>query len=82
MKIYAVTFLEYTNSMQIAVKDKSGNYLDVTNPFLVQESDITRIATFGNGIKELTYVGTLANLNNISSEYKFPNTDDDDISKI
>ena len=65
MKIYEVTFLEYTNPMKNTVKDKYDNYLDVTRPFLIKECDITRISSFGGGIKELKYVGTLVEIKDV-----------------
>lgn len=60
MKIYEVTFIEYTNSMKNTVKDEKGNYLDVSEPCLITEDSIARISSFGKGIRELKYIGTLA----------------------
>lgn len=80
MKIYEVTFLEYTNPMKNTVKDKYDNYLDATAPFLIKECDITNVAAYGKGIKELKYVGTLTELTNLSSEHQ--NFEEDDISLL
>ena len=59
IKIYELIFIRYTNSMRSQVKTQEGEYLEITNPFLIKECDIEAIKKYGGGIKELKYVGCL-----------------------
>lgn len=59
MKLYKVTFINYTNPLKNAVKDSDNNYIDTSKPLIIKETDIEKIMKYGNGIKELEYVGDL-----------------------
>lgn len=65
-RIYAVTFLEYTNALRNCVSYNPTNEIgkaeyiyteQVTGKILVSENNIDRIKKFG--IKDLTFVGYL-----------------------
>lgn len=65
-RIYAVTFLEYTNALRNCVSYNPTNEIgkaeyiyteQVTGKILVSETNIDRIKKFG--IKDLTFVGYL-----------------------
>lgn len=60
-KIYAVEFMNYTNYSHDTVCDEStGIYLGVTkNPFLVRESDLPKYQKYGEGYREIKYVGNM-----------------------
>ncbi len=68
-KIYAVTFLSYTNAMKDTVSDWDGkstfeigtiNYLDVGHhSFLVREEDLSYFQKFGQGYADIHFVGYL-----------------------
>ena len=66
MKIYSVTFNEYTNYAKDTVSNGetigSGNvpYVHVGNqPFLITEEQIIAASKYGKGIKEMIFVGNL-----------------------
>lgn len=68
-RIYAVTFLEYTNALRNCVSYNPTNEIDKaeyiyteqgTGKILVSETNIDRIKKFG--IKDLTFVGYLPEL--------------------
>lgn len=67
-KIYAVTFVRYTNAMKDTVSDWDGvstthfhdRYLKVEpGPFLVREEDLPYYQKFGGGFQDLHLVGYL-----------------------
>jgi hypothetical protein len=68
-KLYAVTFNQYTNSsmdtVQRKFKDedgtiKGGAYLNVPKEgLIITEKSIGKITEYGNGIRDLHYVGKL-----------------------
>ena len=63
-KIYSVTFNQYTNCMKdtVSVKNDDGtyDYLDVgDSPLLIREEEIEKYRHWGEGIKDLHYVGEL-----------------------
>jgi hypothetical protein len=64
-KIYAATFIQYTNCMHDTVATNSESikdekYLDVTDgPILIREEDIEFYKQFGNGFDTLKFVGYL-----------------------
>ena len=66
MKVYEVTFNRYTDNTQTAV----ANNIDVVmetpmilclekKPFLITESQISDVMNFGDGIRELKFIGNL-----------------------
>ena len=60
VKIYAIEFNEYTNYSKNCVSDGNGEYIDIDNgPFLIREDEIEKYRQFGDGIRTLTYVGTM-----------------------
>lgn len=67
-KIYSVEFMTYTNCMQDTVSDWDGKgspslkdikYLDVGHNFLIKESEIEKYKKFGQGYRNLKFVGEL-----------------------
>lgn len=62
-KVYSVTFMEYTNVLQNTVSDKNPDrskvrYLDVSGySFLVCESKLDTYRKYGNGYKDVKFVG-------------------------
>lgn len=63
-KVYAVTFMQYTNCLQDTVSDSNKdwsklNYLNVGHNFLIKESDIEKYRVYGNGYRSLTFVGEI-----------------------
>ena len=59
-KLYEVTFMQYTNPTKDKVKSEDGKeYIDTDKPLIIKEEDIDRIRKYGNGIKELKYIGQL-----------------------
>lgn len=59
-KIYEVTFMEYENeNYKTYVTTEYNDGLDIGVPCLVKECDIEYIRKYGNGIRELKYVGEL-----------------------
>ena len=66
VKMYKVTFRTYTNSCRNVIRhDKSSlDYLDVTNDYtgdegylIIREDEIEKYQQYGNGIKEMEFVG-------------------------
>lgn len=63
-KVYAVTFMQYTNFMNDTVSDNNKdwsklNYLNVGQNFLIKESDIEKYRVYGGGYRSLTFVGEI-----------------------
>lgn len=63
-KVYAVTFMKYTNCMNDTVNDMNNdyrklNYLNVGHNFLIKESDIEKYRVYGGGYRSLTFVGEI-----------------------
>lgn len=63
-KVYAVTFMEYTNFLNDTVSDGNKdwsklNYLNVGHNFLIKESDIEKYRVYGHGYRSLTFVGEI-----------------------
>ena len=58
-KLYAVTFIKYTNYCKNCVSDEDGNYIDIPEdgPFLIREKDIEKYMKFGGGFESLKFVG-------------------------
>ena len=62
-KVYSVEFMTYTNCMRDTVSDGNKNigeteYLDLGKEnFLIRESELDYYKNFGNGFRELTFVG-------------------------
>ena len=68
-KVYAVEFMEYTNCLNDTVSDWNGespfefgntNYISVgKNNFLVRESELDFYRKFGQGYRNITFVGNM-----------------------
>lgn len=59
-KIYAVTFMSYTNCFNNTVwNEDEGKYLMVGKEFLVKESDLPKYQKYGDGYREVMYVGSM-----------------------
>lgn len=66
-KVYAVEFMSYTNCLRDTVSDWNGissftgkeKYLTVKGPneFLVKESDLEKYRKYGQGYKNIRFVG-------------------------
>lgn len=64
MKIYSVTFIEYTNAVHDTVSNTqesiSGKYIHVgRQSFLVTEDQLIKIQKYGGGISSCIFVGNL-----------------------
>ena len=65
-KVYAVTFMRYTNAMRDTVRDDSADwtkseYLTVgSEAFLVKESELDIYRKFGEGYRTINFVGNIA----------------------
>lgn len=65
-KVYAVTFMQYTNCLNDTVSTNNDDwtkseYLNIgKETFLVKESDLDKYKKFGNGYKTLIFVGNIA----------------------
>ena len=68
-KVYSVRFMEYTNCMEDTVSDWDGKsdtwgnskYLSVgKEPFLVRETDLPIVQKYGNGVRDVHFVGNIA----------------------
>ena len=67
-KVYAVEFMVYTNCLNDTVSDWDGKgspslkdikYLAVGHNFLIKESEIEKYRKFGQGYRNLKFVGEL-----------------------
>ena len=63
-KVYAVTFMQYTNCLNDTVSDNNKDwtklrYLNVGHNFLIKESDIEKYRVYGNGYRSLTFIGEI-----------------------
>lgn len=67
-KIYFVEFMTYTNCMKDTVSNWDGKgdpfgkdikYLDVGHNFLIKESEIEKYKKFGQGYRNIKFVGEL-----------------------
>ena len=58
-KVYAVTFMKYTDCMEDTIHNNTEdkNIYIGREPFLIFEDDIKHYEKFGNGIRELRFVG-------------------------
>ncbi len=75
MKIYEITFNQYTNAMHDCVSKgketgSADNYLSVPKTMLIEEKDIEKIREYGEGIRELKYVGDLVCLKDVEKNKK------------
>jgi hypothetical protein len=63
IKIYAITFMKYTNGAKTTVRnDITNEYLDVNEgPILIREDEIPYYINFGKGIDIMRFVGYLGN---------------------
>lgn len=58
-KVYRVEFMEYGNYSKDSVWDaERKNFIELKEgPFLIRESDLDMYKEYGNGFKELVFVG-------------------------
>lgn len=64
-RLYVVTFNRYVNYSDKAVRnEETREYLDTSEPVIIREEQIPFMKDWGEGIKELKYVGVLAFENN------------------
>jgi hypothetical protein len=65
MKLYKISFMEYTNAMRDTVGDENREighrkYINIgKEPFIVTEEQLEEIKSYGNGIKICDFVGNL-----------------------
>jgi len=64
MKIYSVIFNSYTDHGNTSVSNSEGNYITISDPFLIAEDQIMEIHKYGKGINKLKYLGNLYNPDN------------------
>ena len=57
-RLYKVTFNRYTNYNKNAVSDGK-KYIDTDEPLIIREDQIDGIRRYGNGIRQLEYIGVL-----------------------
>ena len=61
VKIYAVTFMEYTNCMKNTVYNEENDcYIQVgKEQFLVTEDDLDKLKAYGGGYRTVNFVGNI-----------------------
>lgn len=59
IKIYEVEFVQYTNASRNTVSKSDGEYLALMTPFLITESEVEVMQEWGEGIRNLRFVGYL-----------------------
>lgn len=57
-RLYKVTFNRYTNCTERVVIDGE-RYIDTDESLIIREDQIDGIRRFGNGIRQLEYIGVL-----------------------
>ena len=83
MKVYAVTFNEYTNCLRdcVAHNEKDMDFIEIprNTPFLIFENEVAFYQDYGGGINTLTQVGEIITkqcpfkfLGSCPLEIKFP----------
>ena len=65
LKVYSITFNQYTNSQNDTVWCKEDNtYINVgTGAFLIFEDEIDKYMRYGDGIKHMTLAGYMQEYN-------------------
>lgn len=60
-KIYAITFLKYTDYAKTAVSDNNGHYVHIpsTGYLLIFENEIPYYQQYGGGLKDIIFIGYL-----------------------
>lgn len=67
-KVYKVTFMTYTNVMKDTVSDWDGKPSNISKvkclsvgkePFLVRESDLDKYRCFGDGYRDIQFIGNM-----------------------
>ncbi len=59
VKLYKVTFLEYTDPTKDTIKGPNGEYINVPNDMIISEKDIAFFSKCGGGFEDLKFVGYL-----------------------
>ncbi len=62
VKVYSVSFIQYTNCMNDTVRhnDRDMTFIDVgRESFLVKESDLAKVSEYGGGLRDIHFIGNL-----------------------
>lgn len=65
MKLYEVTFMQYTNAMQDTISDGTDDLMKRKfikvgrESFIVREDQLEKIMKYGGGIRDCQFVGNL-----------------------
>ena len=61
IRLYEVTFNQYTNSSRDTVwNEETNDYINTSEPVIIREDQIPFMKNWGGGISTLKYVGVLA----------------------